>query len=451
MLPMLPMLPTAYILRQPLTARRPTRWDVHARYALRLPDESRRLPAGSWLLPLPPPDDDRPTPPHYRLADGTVICLEAPLTPAQAAPLTDTQARTALAAYRPLEQALLEDWGVWTEHIDRTPPFRVIHCPLCGGTAFTTVALAEVWCDGCHAQFSVRHTAGDPGFVVDCTWPFYQPGAARYLLPRSDELLLTMVFKRGGDPLALTHTGDCHRAECTPQQVALTDGQDGPLRAGLHACQIGDVYDWSFYGRVPAVYDHDRHGHYDLLWPAADGDRQEAWPHTAFVPVSGCSGAERQRLADMAARLRSGSATTPGRDDAHAFLQELLARPGRAPFVGYRSVWPSRRQLQANERYLLHRWLVQQEKQDGWLTAAPVWLVVTDVAADKYHPQWRVVRDNICPHCGQAVSAADAAASAAANAAAGAAPLPDHPWAVPHGHCRALWQAHQWQPTLFGP
>ena len=33
-------------------------------------------------------------------------------------PLTNPQALAALNAYRPLEQALLEDWGVWTEHID---------------------------------------------------------------------------------------------------------------------------------------------------------------------------------------------------------------------------------------------------------------------------------------------------------------------------------------------
>ncbi|MBK7180739.1 MAG: hypothetical protein IPH82_26770, partial [Chloroflexi bacterium] len=80
----------------------------------------------------------------------------------------------------------------------------------------------------------------------DCTFAHYQPTAARYLLPRSDELLLTMVCKNGGgDPLDLSHSPHCFRDDCTDAQVALTDGRDSPLRAGLHACVIGDVYDWS--------------------------------------------------------------------------------------------------------------------------------------------------------------------------------------------------------------
>ncbi|MBK7180370.1 MAG: hypothetical protein IPH82_24820 [Chloroflexi bacterium] len=47
------MSPTAYILRQPVQAKRPSRWDIHARYAMRLPDETLDLPAGTWLLALP--------------------------------------------------------------------------------------------------------------------------------------------------------------------------------------------------------------------------------------------------------------------------------------------------------------------------------------------------------------------------------------------------------------
>jgi hypothetical protein len=54
------MSPTAYILRQPLTAKIPTRWDIHARYAMRLPDETVDLPSGTWLLALPEPEDACP-------------------------------------------------------------------------------------------------------------------------------------------------------------------------------------------------------------------------------------------------------------------------------------------------------------------------------------------------------------------------------------------------------
>jgi hypothetical protein len=429
----------AYILRQSITARRPTRWDVHARYALRLPDETLTLPSGTWLLALlAPADDNQPHPPHYRLADGRVVALDVPLTAEQADLLTDAQALTALTAYRPLEQAVLEDWGVWTEQVDHTPPFRLIQCPLCGGSDFTTVGFAEVWCDGCHAQFSVRHTAGDPGFVVDCTWRYYQYRAARYLVPRSDELLMTMVFKNSGDPLDLTHSRHCHRSDCTDKQVALTDGKGGPLRAGLHACALGDVYNWSFYGHAPTAYNHDRHGHHDLLWP--DG-RKETWPRTAFVPVTGFTWEERRQLEGAASLLVHRAPNGRYRDDLIAALEMLTERPSCAPYVLSRSPWPHRKHLKEGEKYLLHRWLLKKDKQDGLVTVTPVWLVVTDTAEDRYSHKWQVVRDNICIRCGEAVTVADMACSVNKKRS----------WETPHGHCREMWQAHSWAPTLFAP
>jgi hypothetical protein len=65
------MPPPAYNLAQPLTTQRPTRWDIQTRYAIRYPDETVELPAETWLLNLPPNDDDYPHPPQYRLADGS--------------------------------------------------------------------------------------------------------------------------------------------------------------------------------------------------------------------------------------------------------------------------------------------------------------------------------------------------------------------------------------------
>lgn len=350
---------TAYILRHALTARRPTRWDNQARYAVRLPDETVNLPAGTWLLELPGVEGDAPHPPHYRLADGRVICLDTPLSDAQAAPLTDPQALTALAAYRPLPQAIAEDWGLMVEHVDRNAPFRLICCPLCGGTAFSSLDLAGVWCDTCHAQFQVRYTAGDPGFVVDCTWEHYQPQAARYLLPRTADLLLTMVCKSGDGLLDLRHNRTCHREDCTPAQVALTDGREGPLRAGLH--------DWAFYGRVPAVDNHDRQGWHTLLWP--DG-RAEEWPRRAFVPVTGLRGEEQRDLSGAASLLTRHGPDGRYRKEPVTFLNDLAQRPAHPPAVRHRSIWPPRQQLREGERYLLHRWLLQKER-DGWVQAIP--------------------------------------------------------------------------------
>jgi hypothetical protein len=319
------------------------------------------------------------------------------------------------------------------EHVDHNAPFRLIQCPLCDSTTFVSVGFAGVWCDRCQAEFHVRHTAGDPGFVVDCTWAHYQPTAARYLLPRSDELVLTMVCKHGGgDPNVLTHDKHCH-GDCTPEQVALTNGQDSAIRAGLHACVIGDVYDWSFYGQVPTVYNHNRQGYHQLIWP--DG-REEAWPRSAFVSVSGFSWEDKQKASGAAAMLAectpAGYSATFGslryRDELAAFLGQWAERPGHPPAVAHRGVWPKRSQLQDGERYLLHRWLVQQEKEAGWITAAPVWLVVADAAQEKYDKRWRVVRADICPHCGQPVSQAEWASKSGGK----------QPWDVPHGYCRDL-------------
>ncbi len=438
------MSPTAYVLNQPLVTHSPTRWDIHARYAIHLPGETLELPAGTWLLALPTDTGDVP---HYRLADGRVICPDAPLTPEQTILLTDPQTLTALALYRPLEQAIYEDWGVQVEQVDALPPFRLVQCPLCSGVAgqepstFTTVGFTTLWCDRCNAQFHIRYTAGDPGFVLDCTWEHYQPAAANYLLPRTPDLQLTMVFKNSGDPLDLAHHAHCHRSDCTDEQVALTDGLTGPLRAGLHACALGDVYDWAFYGLAPTTPTRDRRSSQPLIWP--DG-RREMWPETTEVAVTGFSGEDKQQLVSgifyltNLARVDSPDKSTVSR--FITFLQELNQRPTQPPYVAHRSQWPERQKLQGRERYLLHRWLLQPEKETGWVMALPVWLVVTESAAEFGGSAWQVVRDNICPHCGQAVTATDL--EQPVNQA--------QPWGTPHGQCRATWVRHKWQPTLWG-
>lgn len=47
-------------------------------------------------------------------------------------------------------------------------PFDEISCPACEENNFISMDHASVWCDKCNAQFFVRHTSGDPGYVVDC-------------------------------------------------------------------------------------------------------------------------------------------------------------------------------------------------------------------------------------------------------------------------------------------
>jgi len=438
------MSPTAYVLNQPLVAHSPTRWDIHARYAICLPGETLELPAGTWLLALPSGAGDVS---HYRLADGRVVCPDAPLTPEQATPLTDPQALTALALYRPLEQAVYEDWGVQVEQVDALPPFRLIQCPLCSGVAgqepstFTTVGFTTLWCDRCQAQFHVRHTAGDVGFVLDCTWEHYQPASANYLLPRTPGLQLTMVFKNSGDPLDLTHHAHCHRPDCTDEQVALTDGLTEPLRAGLHACALGDVYDWSFYGFAPTTPTRDRRSSEPLIWP--DG-RRERWPETSEVAITGFSGEDKAQIANGIAYLASlARVDSPDKSTVSrfiTFLQELDQRPTQPPYVAHRSQWPERQKLQKGERYLLYRWLLQPEKEAGWVTALPVWLVVTESPTEFGGSAWQVIRDNICPHCGREVTTAELEHQV----------NPSRRWQTPHGQCRETWARHGWRPTVWG-
>jgi hypothetical protein len=439
------MPPNAYRLTQPLTAERPSRWDIQARCAMRIPAESVQLPAGTWLLVLPPADSDYPHAPHYRLADGRVVAIPEPLTPELAVPLTDPQALAALAAFRPLEQALAEDWGLQFEPVDASPPFHLLQCPLCGGTRFTTVAFTTVWCDDCNVQLTVRHTAGDPGWVCDVTnWSYLAYRTSRYLLPRSDDLVLTMVCKNGGDLLDLTHSDQCHRPDCSAEQLALTKAEPGPLRGGLHACALGDVYDWSFYGCAPT---HPREAGTELhtvVWP--DG-RTDSWPDTAYVTVSGLDWSEQARLAETITLLKEAQPPRDSgsdhwrrwRDERAAFLQELAARPAVAPRLRYRSPWPQRQHLATGEKYLLHHWLLDWEENGRQVTAAPVWLVVIDAATEKHSYRWQVVRDNICPACGQMVSAAECAAQLSE----------ERPWRTPHYNCRDLWARHKWGSRLF--
>ncbi len=259
-----------------------------------------------------------------------------------------------------------------------------------------------------------------------------------------------MIFKNSGDPLDLTHDRHCHRSDCTDEQVALTEGQVGPLRAGLHACALGDVYDWSFYGRVPTSYHPDRHSSHTLVWP--DG-RQETWPQSSLVTVTGLSWAEQLMLDRVISRLVKYGPEGQEREVVLSFLKTVATRPSHAPYVGYRSVWPERHHLQtvppvdatndedfAGEKYLLHRWLLQPEKEQAWVMALPLWLVVTADRENQTAPRWRVVRDNICPHCGQAVTATDLEQ------------LVDQtqPRPMPHSHCRDTWARHKWRPTLWG-
>ena len=115
---------STYTLTQSITTSAPSttaQWqtightiDHHDQY----PQAGRTLPIGTWLLSL----GDH----LYRLADGRLVCLSEPIE-AIATPLTDTQARQALLAYRTLREKAREQYGLsFDEACHRLPPFKLI-------------------------------------------------------------------------------------------------------------------------------------------------------------------------------------------------------------------------------------------------------------------------------------------------------------------------------------
>lgn len=76
-------------------------------------------------------------------------------------------------------------------------PWDVLDCPLCGHRDFVTVDLAGTWCNHCNAEFRIRGTAGDPGFVCDVRTSDVTDSAVKYpsLIGRE----LVRVVKTGDD------------------------------------------------------------------------------------------------------------------------------------------------------------------------------------------------------------------------------------------------------------
>jgi hypothetical protein len=410
-------------LTESTTFHQPRTWEFHARYALQRGGQEVPVPAGTWLVELDPVQTwpDQKNEYLYRMPSGEVIALEAPLPARLYTEVSDPQVVTAMNAYRSLEGILGEDFGVSLQQTCRgLSPFALIQCPLCSGTSFTTVDLASAGCDGCNAAFHVRPTAGDPGFVVDVTWKGYNPLAAHYVLPRTEKLLSTLVLKDSGDPRDMSRE-HCS-SECRSGPIQLTDGSTG-LRPGLHCCQIGTLYDWRrIYGRVPAPEDLSEGWSWEI-----DG---QAWPAAATMRALPLSHSERRALELAAGTLRKELPGCAGEID-----DILLVRP-QPPSV-FEAVLPDVRNLQGEERYLLHHWLTMPsgDPPEAYETALPVWYVVTPVVEDRYLTGWKVIRRNICPWCADPVAPEEFTPESAGRGK----------WELPHGFCWEAWEKTGWR------
>lgn len=397
-------------LQGDMTFRRPRSWNAHVRYATLVRGQEVTIEAGTWLLELGATSvwtgRDQPETEHlFRLAAGEVVAFDRSLAEGEVVEVSDPQVATAMNAFRTPEDAILQDWGIALEtQCRRLPPFALIKCPLCSGTEFTSLDLASAWCDRCNTQFTVRPTAGDPGFVVDARWSHYSYLSARYFMPRSDSLYLCLVLKDSLDPRDMTHDPDgaCWSAaqerKCRPDVPWLTDGDVG-LRPGLHRCMVGTLYDWDLHGRIPTPEDLG-----EGRWSGWKID-DRWWPQCATVRALRLETDERRYLEQAAAQL--------GRDHypASADLLGQLARIGRQPPMLFQIRLPPIHALQEGAYYLLHHWVMVETEHYRDRQAWPVWYVVRPVTGEHGRiEEWDVLRRDICPRCRKPVYPEDGSA-----------------------------------------
>ena len=254
-----------------------------------------------------------------------------------------------------------------------------------------------VWCDTCNASFTTSYTAGDPGWVVDCHWPHYSHHDSYYIMPRWQEAALRLVCKNNADPWNMD-TDYCDDDTCQPDPKLTTD-QAPNLRAGLHQCQLGDIYGWSLNGYVPTIANYP----YDLRTRAhlyrQGTDTPEAW--SPYLAVSGLNQAERDLLQQVKRHLvaRKRNEADHWLEQDQQYLQALYDQPHDIPLITYRTYLPPVDQLAERQKYLLYRWDLQKLHGER-LYARPIWRIVTErLSENRYalHREYNIIAETICP------------------------------------------------------
>jgi len=164
--------------------------------------------------------------------------------------------------------------GLTYRRVSRHRPFRIIKCALCGGTDFSTLEYAGVYCARCNTRYDVQNTAGDPGFIVrahpETTWW----KEARRWLPPGGSLHCSLVFKDSLDPEDMS----TDRCRCEGGNPALTTSAHVSLRSGLHRCQIGTLYGWRVVGKVPSIGQVGKARTILTLYTTSEEIEGENWP-----------------------------------------------------------------------------------------------------------------------------------------------------------------------------
>lgn len=284
-----------------------------------------------------------------------------------------------------------------------SPPFAAVQCPLCNGTSFTSFEYSLVWCNTCGVQFAIRPVASSPGWRVELRLGHYSLNASPYLIPRSDEITLNLVFL-GYDLRDMKHYAQegalPQMMKCSPENLKLTDGKTG-LRAGLHACKILNLDDWHFGGHVPSYVTRHR-----TTFRVSDGS---IWPDSAILPITGFSWQEAQQIRPLLEELKNGEKTAglaASHTEALDILFERLELPNRRPEI-QRGSLPDPSTLKEGEKFLLHHWLVSPKRGDSDIRAYPIWYVVRQTTQQKKSKIWEILRQDICPGCSKQVQLKD--------------------------------------------
>lgn len=257
-----------YRLKQEVHFEPRKAWSVQVRSAFAYSEgEPFTAEAGRLVIHLNEEDQEDHL---YRFVDGRIGVLDT--SPDERFAPVDDPEIVALAEHVRSLPEMLGDYGLGFDTVSRLRPFTLIRCPMCGGTSFTSLDLAGVWCDRCNTSFDTRSTAGDPGVVVDVDLSHYWPLNARYIVPKS--LGLSMVIKDfgySGHP-----EGPCGERCCNVTDPEPGEARDNGyrlargIRADVNRCGL-QVYDWSMGGYLEP---ENRGGVHSLSLIIEDGEEE---------------------------------------------------------------------------------------------------------------------------------------------------------------------------------
>jgi hypothetical protein len=362
---------------------------VQQRFIIVSKDGDINLPAGRLLLYLG--EENRKH--NYRTAEGqAVYSLQQLQLGSELKEVEDQEIISAMNAFRTHEDRLEERGLSFGTPAYGYPPFDIIKCPMCGHTQFVSFEHAEVFCNHCFCDFTVRETAGDPGFVIDAFPKNYNWKKSFYIIPPSNTIYFCMVFKNSLSPILGRRNAESENIELTGENDYIS------IRPGIDRDSIFSVYEWRMGGRVPVKRDLDNFGQH--LYEC----QGKNWRETSTVEVLSLPDPLSIHTLENLKYMLDEQEYTKSYVE---LLENLISRPGSAPYIYdfHMDRLPDPRKLSDGEYYLLHHWMGYKEGFAHY--AGPIWYVVKPVEINDYTTEFKVIADNFCPECMKQVSPED--------------------------------------------